>query len=350
MLARSLNPLDKGRLIAELLTGSWRAQPPSIDLDPDCIAEITSILLRTGTAPLVWRRLCQRSPGALPWARQLKQAHQMSILQDAIHEREIVEAFQFLRKAGVEPLLAKGWAVARIYPERGLRPYGDIDIYVRPEQRRLAKDALAGPRAPLPIELADTWDGLDADHTIDELFARSQIVHFGGIDIRIFGPEDHLRLLCRHAMRHGIWRPLWLCDIAAIVEAVQDDFDWDYFAFGDRIRTESVFCALALSSAILKAKSPSPIAEPAQQLPRWAIPAALKEWGATEHYMLTPGLQSYSLRNPRELWHAIRLRWPNPIQATTALNARFDNFPRWPFQTADFIRRFSLLIPHFAKK
>ena len=257
----------------------------------------------------------------------------------------------WLGEAGIEPLLAKGWAVARIYPERGLRPYGDIDIFVRPEQRRSAKDALAGPRPPLPIELADTWDGLDADHTVDELFARSQIVHFGGIDIRIFGPEDHLRLLCRHAMRHGIWRPVWLCDIAAFIEAVQDSFDWDYFSFGDRLRTESVFCALALSRAILKSNPISPMAMSAWQLPRWAIPAVLKEWGANEHYMAdTSALQSYSLRNPRELCHAIRLRWPNPIQATTALNARFDDFPRWSFQAADFIRRFSLFVRHLIKK
>jgi len=38
------------------------------------------------------------------------------------------EAFVRPPLRGVEPILGKGWAIARLYPERGMRPYGDIDL------------------------------------------------------------------------------------------------------------------------------------------------------------------------------------------------------------------------------
>ena len=43
---------------------------------------------------------------------------------------------------GLQPILIKGWAAARLYPETGLRPYGDIDVCVRPDQLAAAKKLL----------------------------------------------------------------------------------------------------------------------------------------------------------------------------------------------------------------
>src|SRR5262249_27066034 len=41
-----------------------------------------------------------------------------------------------LRAGDVEPLLMKGPAIARHYAERGLRPFSDLDLAVRPDQYR----------------------------------------------------------------------------------------------------------------------------------------------------------------------------------------------------------------------
>mgnify|MGYP003694491507 CR=1 FL=1 len=102
----------------------------------------------------------------------LHQAFRLLTLQAAIHETRIRRVFAELRSADIEPILIKGWAVARAYPQPGLRPYGDIDLIVRPRDLRRAIAATEHRRDcqldfhTLPIELAD--------RSIEELFARSQ--------------------------------------------------------------------------------------------------------------------------------------------------------------------------------
>jgi hypothetical protein len=103
-----------------------------------------------------------------------------------------------LRSAGVEPLLVKGWAVARLYPERGIRPYGDIDLCVRPEQHGVAVAALATLAAEAVV--VDLHEGLPQLHrpSLEDVFERSQLVQLGEYDVRILGSEDHLRYMWIH--------------------------------------------------------------------------------------------------------------------------------------------------------
>ncbi len=79
-------------------------------------------------------------------AFQFQQAYRLHTLQAAIHEREIKKLFTLLRQADIEPILIKGWAVAQLYPEKGLRPHDDIDLIVRPDQYQAAKSALSNWR------------------------------------------------------------------------------------------------------------------------------------------------------------------------------------------------------------
>ena len=59
------------------------------------------------------------------------------------------------------------------------------------------------------------------------MFARSESIELGGTSIRVPSAEDHLRLVAIHFLSHGAWRPVWLCDIAAMLEDLPQDFDWD---------------------------------------------------------------------------------------------------------------------------
>ena len=61
----------------------------------------------------------------------------------------------------------------------------------------------------------------------DELFARSRVVNLGNEQIRILGLEDQLALSCIHLLKHGAWRPLWLCDVGLIIETLPAYFDWE---------------------------------------------------------------------------------------------------------------------------
>ena len=129
-------------LLAAALAGSWRASPPEPALAADELARIIPLLVGSGAAALAWWKV-RRSPfQGCPPAAALKQAYHVQALQSALQEREIEHVFSLLRAAGVEPILLKGWAAAGLYPERGLRPPGDIDLCIRPGQYEAAKAAL----------------------------------------------------------------------------------------------------------------------------------------------------------------------------------------------------------------
>src|SRR5439155_4131826 len=211
------------------------------------------VVLATQTAGLAWWKL--RSSDLCAWkvAVQFRDAYRFQTLQAAVQEREIVRVFERLRAAGVEPLLVKGWAAARLYPERGLRPYGDIDLAVAPRQLHTAEAALREPGIPqASVELHAGYAKLPG-RTFEELIDGSQRVCLNGVLVRIPGPEDHLRLLCLHMLAHGAWRPLWLCDIAAGVEARPAGFDWERCLGGRRPYSGWVACALGLASELVGA-------------------------------------------------------------------------------------------------
>jgi len=284
-------------------------------------------------------------------AHELRQAYRLYTLQNARQERKIVQAITLLRSAGVEPLLVKGWAVARLYPERGLRPYGDIDLCVRPEQYATAVDALAAPAAePVAVDL---HKGLPQLHrpSLDDVYERSQLVTLGEIDVRILGPEDHLRYLCIHMLQHGAYRARWLCDIAVVLESLPEDFDWAYLLRGDRRPADWVASTVCLAHQLLGAGLDGiPAAERDRHLPRWLLPSVLSQWSKEEHYM-DIGSIAYSFRHPAQLLKGLRLRWPNPIQATVRVGGPFNELPRLPFQlwecvlrTAHFIKQVLSLI------
>jgi hypothetical protein len=142
---------------------------------------------------------------------------------------------------------------------------------------------------------------------------------------------------------HGIWRPLWLCDVAAMVEGLPSDFDWDCFLSGNERYSEWVRASLGLASTLLGARLPdTPLLKDALRLPRWLAPATLKQWGigvgASQHGALRTSLPSL-VRNPPLLLRELRAHWQNPIEATIDLGGPFNELPRLPFQFAAVLRR-----------
>src|SRR5262249_52114635 len=166
--------------------------------------------------------------------------YRFQVLQAALQEREIEEIFSLLRSAGVEPILIKGWAIARSYAGQGLRPAGDIDLLIGPGQKTAATRILEGrPGARFNIDFRHKeFEGL-APGRVEGLWERSLVVERG---IRILGAEDHLAFLCLHMLRHGAWRPLWMCDIAAELESRPDGFNWKV-CLGRRRQSGWIMCA-----------------------------------------------------------------------------------------------------------
>jgi hypothetical protein len=231
-----------------------------------------------------------------------------------------------------------------------------------------------------------------------ELFARTEVVECAGEPVRILGDEDHLRLLCMHLLRSGARRPPWLCDVALLVEqdpsrsptvrkgsAVSADFDWDICLGSDPVHANWVAIAIKLAHELLganiQAEDPRQRTECAvsklqsQELPRWLVPAVLKQWGgcgnapsgsptvrkgsasnlsamsaAKDQRALPNGRASAWIR-PWTLdlgpWTNLYRRWDNPIRATAAVGGRFNNWPRLPYRLAESFMRLPELLAGF---
>src|SRR5260370_21223873 len=122
-----------GRLVATSLEGSWRTSPPpEFQLSAEEFEEVTPLLYDSGAAALGWWRIRETELRETPSGELLHQAFRLLALQANIHQTKIQKLFRLMRDAGVESILLKGWAIARLYPQPALRPYGDFDLFVRP--------------------------------------------------------------------------------------------------------------------------------------------------------------------------------------------------------------------------
>ena len=325
-----------GSAVAAALMGAWRKSPPKLELPAQDLAAITPVLLRSGAGALGWWR-CRHSHVQMQTdaVQQLRDAYLHYAIHAAEHERQVSEVFEVLRSRGVEPILLKGWAIGRLYPEAGLRPTGDIDLCVSPAQRATAQAVLDSQ------ENQRYWIDLEHDEitrfgnqSFEELYSRSDLVRLNATEVRVLSAEDHLRILCLHLLKHGAWRPLWLCDVAAALESRPSRFDWERFLGRDTRRAQWIFCTAALAQQLLGAQLDDSPLQGRSRLPRWLLSSVLKQWSAPcpPHLPLFVGNIGKYLREPAEIVTDIRRRWPNPIQATIDANGRFDDTPRLPFQ------------------
>src|SRR6185503_14537596 len=179
-----------GELIARALAGAWRDSPPPINISANELEKIAPLLLGSGAAALIWAKLRQSDLKDIPVALEFQQAYRLHSVQAAIHHSEIQDVIKLFDSAGVEPLLVKGWTVARFYPEMGLRPYGDIDLCLRPEQYEIAAAIMTTPEGEkYNVDLHKGFEKLDA-RNLDRLFARSEILRIGDANVRVLKLED----------------------------------------------------------------------------------------------------------------------------------------------------------------
>lgn len=337
---------SRGELVAALLGGSWRQQPNEPSLSATELLDITPLLLESGAGALAWRRL-RNSPLAVTTdAGELQQAYRLHAIQAAVHESNIRQVLKLFRSAAIEPLLVKGWAIARLYPESGLRPYGDIDLCVHPGDYVKAGKVLRDARDRYPVDLHKGSALLDY-HNWDELFSRSQLLPLDEASVRVLTPEDHLRVLCFHLLRHGIERPIGLCDIAVALESRSEDFDWSTCLGKTQKHADWIGCVIGLARELLGAKLgeiPFPLKE---HQPPWIVRTVLKAWGRffSSHFTQQAPLHFYA-HHPRGLVQALAARWPTPIIGTVGVGGSFNRLPRFPYQLGYLIVRSLRFIRH----
>jgi hypothetical protein len=322
----------RGELVAALLAGSWRQQPREPTLSATELANITPLLLQSGAGALAWRRIRSSSLAATPAAGELQQAYRLHAIQAAVHETNIKQVLKLLRAAEIEPLLVKGWAIARFYPEVGLRPYGDIDLCVPPAAYATARESLRAAGDCYPVDLHKGTALLDY-HDWEELFSNSQLVPLDDVPVRVLAPEDHLRVLCFHLLRHGVERPIGLCDIAVALESRPVDFDWSR-CFGKQQKHDDwIRCVIGLARELVAADAGQVPFQLKDRQPAWMVKTILKAWGRSfaSHFTQQAPMDFYA-RHPRGLVQALAARWPTPIVSTVSVGGSFNRLPRFPYQ------------------
>lgn len=337
------DPHTRGDLVARALSGSWRAEPPPCDLGPDDLTAVVATLLATGAAGLAWWCLSRGDRPRGEPGRALHDAFRLQTLDATLHERRLTRVVEILSGGGVDFVLAKGWAVARLYARPGLRPYGDIDVFVAPADEGRARDIVA--RHEEETLRVDLHVGVPLlRRPWGDLREGRSLVAVNGVTVPVLGAEDHLALLATHLFFHGAWRPTWLCDVAAFIEELPDGFDWDRFQDRTPRQREQCRAVVLLTTSLLGADSGhTPWAGESETLPRWLPAAVLRAWGAGGHYSVTTRIGLTEPR-PRELVEAVRVRWPNPVEATFRWRAPINAFPRLPFQLMDVAARGARLL------
>lgn len=341
MSARSPAPAD---VLAEVLAGSWRPEPPrllrSSALD---LARVLPLLAGSGAAALAWWKLRRSGLRESEPCELLRRHYRTQALQSALQEREVEYVFKQLRAARVEPVLLKGLAAASLYPERALRPPGDIDLCVRPEQYGAAAAAVwaRGREGRALVDLRHDEFALLGAGGLEGLYERSRLVTLNESEIRVLGREDLLRFLCIHLLRHSGYRPVWLCDVAAAFESAPPGFDWEVALGDDPLKRNWVGCVLDLARRLLGARNGhAPREVRAARAPDWLVREVLRQWESpctAEH--LPRELMAVSLRRPSRALPALLERWPNPLEASVRLRLRLDGRPGLPRQLKAYLLR-----------
>ena len=260
------------------LHGIWRERLPPLQLGAHDWEQLAPALLDSRAAALAWRRLQGSHLADHPLAAPFRGAHRAEFLRARLMQEQLEKLLQILDAAQIPAVPVKGWLCARHYAELGTRPAGDIDICVRSGDMDAATRAFEGsgatrlldenvnragnarlreekfwfPDAPqgwstveLHAELTDLH--APSEPSWDALLERGETIDIGQTRAHILAPEDHLRLLAIHFLRHEAARPLWLCDIGALLEARGDNWSWKLCLGHDRARRNWVINALLLA-------------------------------------------------------------------------------------------------------
>lgn len=335
----------RGEIVARVLAGAWRDEVEGADVTIPELEAACDLILDSGAGALAWRRVAQTPAGESPAARRLRDAYRWNAVRAATRAVEIRELATALRGAGIDAIIFKGWAAARLYAEAGLRPSGDIDVLIRSEDAQEARRVVAatrGVRSHVDLHADGSRPngyGTEGARSFDELHARAECVDLDGVAVDVLGPEDHLRVLCLHFLGHGGWRALWLCDIAAALERSGDELDWERCVGTSGRVADWVRSAGALAHDLLGARVPEPIRS--ASIPPWLPDAVLAAWTMpVTDATLALWAQSFAeARATAGLLPALRTRWANPVQATVLLRRSFGRSPRLPLQAGVFCFR-----------
>ncbi|HKV04722.1 MAG TPA: nucleotidyltransferase family protein [Candidatus Acidoferrales bacterium] len=273
-------PIEKK--IQELAAGPLDWDFVLSDAADNAITPLLNLHLRGAAANIAPQRQMDR-------LNSLARANAVRSLLLAAELIKIVDRFRF---EGIEAIPYKGPVLAaQAYGDVSMREFEDLDIILRQRHMAKANEIMVslGYAARFPWILSPgaaaslipgEYNYRDEVHRVmvelhtevtlrhfplppdlDDLAKRLVTVGLSGHEVRTFGPEDGLILLCIHGAKDFWERLSWVADISELVQA-QPGLDWDQ-VFG---RAESwhtrrmLHLGLALAERLLDAPLPPEIA------------------------------------------------------------------------------------------
>jgi hypothetical protein len=210
-------------------------------------SRLVDAAVREGVAGLLYQRL--KTSGRLlalgdPARGRLESIYYLTIQTNL----RFFAALKEIAEQGVPFVLMQGAALlADIYPDPGLRPLSDIDVWVLPRNRARLLAVLShlgfeeNPLVPGVLRrgavLVDVHTHLDWAERIpasrflfaldpEEIHRSCRRVAWDGLQISCLGGYDQVIYLAVHAVKHNLERLVWLADIQRLTAAWQAA-DWD---------------------------------------------------------------------------------------------------------------------------
>jgi hypothetical protein len=252
---------------AELLLGCARSRMP-----PEAAQRVEQALkekidwehviekaFHHGTVPLLFWNLSRLDADGIPKATlaQLENAYKAIARWNLSLTGELLKLLNLFRERGIRALPLKGPALAAaVYGNVSLRIFGDLDILMPREDILKGKDLLQqeGYQPKLHLTASQEVDYLRSHHDykfirtadgivvelqwgitqwsfafpldFDEIWEHREIGSLAGAPIFNLPPETLLLILCVHGTKHRWEKLMWICDIAALVDAERDKIDW----------------------------------------------------------------------------------------------------------------------------
>jgi len=260
------------------------------------------------------------------------------ILARKVQAARIVEAFRLFRANHIEPILIKGLAAARYYPESFVRSSIDIDLAVSKHDFKASRSLVMSVDAHgLAIDLHNELRHLDTV-AWDSLFANSELIDIDGHGIRVLRPEDHLRVLCVHWLLDGAHNKNRLWDVYYLLHNRPAGFDWHRFlGLVSERRRRWLVCTVGLAQKYLGLDlTGTPLENACHDIPEWLIRSVENLWAdETKELPL-----ENAIFDGKKLYKQALMRFrPNPIRATIEMEGSFDAKMRIHYQIGNFFQR-----------
>lgn len=230
---------------------------------------LISIASQHGLLPLLFNNLNKTCSEAVPEniLTDLRNCFQTIVQRNLLLTAELLKILNLLKANQIDALPFKGATLAATaYGQISLRQFCDLDILIEEKNAQKVVDLLVSIGYQLPDPIGKLEDrpymkykiflesekiqkkynlvhaqrriAIDLQWSLTErritrffpvdfshLYAYSQIVSLGGMEIRQFSPEDTLLYLCFHGSKH-CWSELkWICDVAEFVNS-HPEIDW----------------------------------------------------------------------------------------------------------------------------